>query len=275
MRHNQRSITEYQKGIKVEDFYIDHKGLAAYFEIQWLDKLRQNGVSKPLDSQSKAVPDWFVSSSHSKDVAQFVVEALGSENLSPKSLLEVGPALGRNCYELITSIPSINTATLVEPSHRFLSNLKQLLMDGGECDFHYIKSLKEQKYFTFDASPIARACDHVDFSLIEAPFESDVVAEQHDLSLCLNVLDQCDSPKTVVEALMDATAANGVLVLACTYQWSKKHLKDETEAVDDINDYFGNGWVPLSEAEHEYKVRFNERYSLLFLSHIVAYKKIG
>ena len=107
-------------------------------------------MSKPLDSQSKSVPDWFVSSSHSKDVAQFVVEALGSENLSPKSLLEVGPALGRNCYELITSIPSINSATLVEPSHRFLSNLKQLLMDGGECDFHYIKSLKEQKYLGVD-----------------------------------------------------------------------------------------------------------------------------
>ena len=134
--------------------------------------------------------------------------------------------------------------------------------------------MKEQGYLDFDASSIANACGHVDFTLIGVPFQHGVVTKKFDLAICLNVLDQCESPKTLVEALMDATTSNGVLVLSCTYQWSKKHLKNASEAVDDINEYFGQGWEKLSEDENEYKIRFNERYSLLFLSHIVVYKKI-
>ena len=71
------------------------------------------------------------------------------------------------------------------------------------------------------------------------------------------------------------TDVNGILILSCTYQWSSKHLKDKSEAVNDINDYFGEGWVKLSEIDYEYKIRSNERYSLLFLLHAVAYQRVG
>lgn len=263
------------KGINMDDFYIDKKGLASYFEMQWLDKLRESGVTEQLESKSKRVPDSFISSEHSQNVARFVINVLGYENLSPKTVIEIGPALGRNSYELISNIPSINSVTAVEPSQRLLSNLKKILIDGAKCNFPYIKSLDELGIFEFDSSSIAEKCAHVDFTLIEAPFSHGVVDDHFDLTLCLNVLDQCESPKGLVEALKNATALNGVLVLSCTYQWNKKHLKVESEAVDDINDYFGEGWVQLSEDENEYKVRFNERYSLLFLSHVVAYKKIS
>ncbi|MFS1487979.1 hypothetical protein BCU41_026285 [Vibrio lentus] len=118
--------------------------------------------------------------------------------------------------------------------------------------------------FEFDSSSIADKCAHVDFTLIEAPFSHGVVDDHFDLTTLLNVLDQCESPKGLVEFLKKGTALNGVLVLSCTYQWNKKHLKVESEAVDDINDYFGEGWVQLSEDENEGQVRFNERYSLLF-----------
>ncbi|MBW3695503.1 SAM-dependent methyltransferase [Vibrio sp. T187] len=259
----------------MDDFYIDQKGLAAYYEMQWFDKLRLNGMTEQLESQSKRVPDSFISSSHSKNVARFIIEALDTGNLYPKNVVEVGPALGRNCYELISNISTINAVTVVEPSKRLLSNFKQILIDGTQCKFPYIKSLKEQGYLDFDASSIASACAHVDFTLIEAPFEHGVVTKKFGLVTCLNVLDQCESPKTLVEALMDATTLNGVLVLSCTYQWSKKHLKEANEAVDDINEYFGKGWEKLSEDENEYKIRVNDRHSLLFLSHIVAYKKIA
>ncbi|UTV26614.1 methyltransferase-like protein 9 [Photobacterium atrarenae] len=259
----------------MDDFYIDPKGLAAYYEIQWLDKLRLNGVTEQLESKSKHVPESFIESSHTQSVAQFVIEAIEAENIYPKSALEVGPALGRNSYELVTNIPTIRSVTVVEPSHRLLSNFKQIIIEGAKCQFPYIKSLKELGYFEFDASPIAKACNHVAFTLIEAPFEHGLVPKKFDLVICLNVLDQCESPKTIVEALMDATALNGMLILSCTYQWSKKHLKEESEAVDDINDYFGINWEKISEDEIEYKIRFNERYSLLFLSHVVAYKKVG
>lgn len=259
----------------MDDFYIDPKGLAAYYEMQWLDKLRLNGVSEQLESKSRQVPESFISSSHAQSVAQFVIDSLEAENITPINALEVGAALGRNSYELVTNIPSISSVTIVEPSQRLLSNFKQILIDGANCEFPYIKSLNELGYLDFDASSIAKACDHVAFTLIETPFEHGVVTEGFDLAVCLNVLDQCESPNTLVDALKEATALNGVLVLSCTYQWNKKHLKEESEAVNDINDYFSEGWKKLSEAEHEYKMRFNERYSLLFLSHIVAYKKVG
>ncbi|WP_104401575.1 SAM-dependent methyltransferase [Vibrio penaeicida] len=258
----------------MDDFYLEKKWLAAYFEIQWLDKLREIGIDETLENQSKFVPDSFVFSEHSKKVSTFIADTLCYINHYPETALEVGVALGRNCYELVQRFPSIHSVTAVEPSQRFITNFKRLLIDGGQCEFPYIKGLGEQEYFQFDATPIANVCSHVDFTLIKSPFETDTVQDKFELCVCLNVLDQCDSPKSIVSALMDTTSLNGVLVLSCTYQWNKKHLKDESEAVDDINEYFGESWEKLSEDEVEYKLRVNERYSYLFLSHVVIYKKV-
>jgi len=162
---------------------------------------------------------------------------------------------------------------VVEPSERLLSNFKKILIDGNGCEFFYIKSLNEIERFYFETASVAAACSHVDFHLIDVPFGKGVVDKLHDLTVCLNVLDQCDSPWLVVEGLKQCTVLSGVLVLSCSYQWNKKHLKNKREAVDDINDYFGDGWEKLAEDEHEYKIRFNDRYSKLFLTHIVAYRK--
>ncbi|MFL7032429.1 hypothetical protein BCS71_03295 [Vibrio lentus] len=73
----------------MDDFYIDKKGLAAYFEMQWLDKLRESGVTEQLDSKSKRVPDSFISSDHSQNVARFVINTLAYENISPKTIIEI------------------------------------------------------------------------------------------------------------------------------------------------------------------------------------------
>ncbi|WP_367646173.1 hypothetical protein [Vibrio rotiferianus] len=85
------------------------------------------------------------------------------------------------------------------------------------------------------------------------------------------MLDQCDSPLEMVNALKSATNVGGILVASCTYQWNKKHIQNMDEAVDDINDYFDQNWQRVSEANHEYRIRFNDRFSRLFLSHAVAY----
>ena len=259
----------------MDDFYIDEKGLAAYFEMQWLDFLRENGVTQPLFSKSKSVPEWFISSDYAKNVSKFIAKTLSGEDMLPTTVLEVGPALGRNCYELVKTFPSVKSIAVVEPSRRLLSSFRRILIDGQSCEFSYIKSINEIGYFSFDASFIASSCAHVDFTLLEEPFVHGLVHDSYSLVICLNVLDQCEFPKSVVDALKAATAQDGFLFLSCTYQWSRKHLKKESEALDDINEYFGEGWVKLSEDEHEYRVRFNERYSLLFLSHVVGYKRIS
>ncbi|KAB0460093.1 SAM-dependent methyltransferase, partial [Vibrio chagasii] len=54
----------------MDDFYIDPKGLAAYYEVQWLDKLRLSGVSEQFESKSKYVPESFISSNHTQSVAK-------------------------------------------------------------------------------------------------------------------------------------------------------------------------------------------------------------
>ncbi|GLQ74047.1 methyltransferase domain-containing protein [Vibrio penaeicida] len=259
----------------MDDFYLEKKWLAGYFEIEWLDKLRELGIDTPLESRSKNVPDKFVFSEHSRKTSALIADAVSNANISPETFLEVGVALGRNCYELAQRLPSIRSVTAVEPSQRFISNFKHLLIDGGPCDFPYIKGLGDRGFLQFDAAPIASTCSHIDFNLIESTFETGTVQDKFDLCVCLNVLDQCESPKNIVSALMDATKLDAILVLSCTYQWNKKHLKDENEAVDDINEYFGEAWEKLSEDEVEYKLRVNERYSYLFLSHVVIYKKVN
>ena len=88
------------------------------------------------------------------------------------------------------------------------------------------------------------------------------------------MLDQCESPANIVSGLQKATRSGGLLFLSCSYQWSKKHLIRSSEITRDINEYFDEGWTKIAEDEHEYKHRVNDRYSQLFLSHIVGYKKI-
>lgn len=259
----------------MDDFYIDKKGLAAYFEIEWLDKLRELGVEDPLESKSKAVPDSFVASNYNNQIDGFINQTFEEHAFAPNSVLEIGPALGRNCYNLVSSFPSINEITVVEPSARFLSNFKDILIGGCGCDFHYIKDVNDLGVIWFDTISIAKECSHIKFSLLDQAFGHSVVKEKHDLTICLNVLDQCESPTSVMEALKLATLKDGILVVSCSYQWNKKHLVNKYEAVDDINAYFDEGWVKLSEDEHEYRLRFNDRYSKLFLTHVVAYKKLS
>lgn len=251
----------------MDDFYVDQKSLAAYFEMQWLDKLRECGVREDLVGKSGTIPDSYIFSDYTKNVACFISSTVNKYSISPQTVLEVGPALGRNCYELVQSLADIDSITVVEPSVRFLSNFAKILVDGSGCDFTYIKSLNELGRYQFDTALLARDCNHVKFNLIDKAFGRGVVKERYDLTICLNVLDQCESPSEIVEALKKATDNAGVAVLSCSYQWNKKHLKDESEALDDINEYFGDDWQKLSEDDHEYKIRFNERYSLLFLTH--------
>ncbi|MFM2485205.1 methyltransferase domain-containing protein [Celerinatantimonas yamalensis] len=259
----------------MDDFYLEQKMLAAYFEMQWLDKLRDDGIDERLKSESKFVPDSFITSDYPQNIAEFIKRAAADGSIAPRTVLEVGAALGRNCYELAKNFSAIEAITVVEPSHRLLSNFKRILIDGKDCEFPYIKGLTERESFHFQTAAITQVCSHINFSLIEAPFVQGVVDGQFDLSICLNVLDQCDSPQAIVDALKAATALNGILVLSCSYQWQKKHLKNMDEAVDDINTYFGDGWLALAEDDHEYKIRMNERFSLMFLTHVVAYKKVA
>ncbi|ELA9310863.1 methyltransferase domain-containing protein [Vibrio parahaemolyticus] len=255
----------------MEDFYLNSRGLAGYFEAQWFDKFVEDKQVDAITSESKLVPLSFAKSSHCSQVADFITQAVSKNGKSPHALLEVGAALGRNYYELVQRLDSLKQATLVEPSGMLLNGLKQLLVEEQQVELTYIHGLNTFKTVEVDNRELVQNCAHVDLELINQPLEKDTVSKFYDLVVCLNVLDQCESPLRVINALKQATQIGGVLVVSCTYQWNAKHIKDRAEAVDDIKAYFGEDWRFVSEAEHEYRMRFNERYAMQFLSHVVAY----
>ncbi|KLV08930.1 hypothetical protein ABT56_01610 [Photobacterium aquae] len=256
------------------DDYCDKRSLAAYFEAQWLDKIREMGDSTLLNSASRTIPDNFVQSPFYLQVCDFIHSCIAQTGSSPRSFLEVGPALGRVSYELSRSYPSLEEGWVVEPSHRLMTHFRRLLLNAEGYYFPFIESLHRQGSIHLNTAPLVRDCQHVSFHCIESRYDHNSIPTPVDITICLNVIDQCESPSLIVDALKEDTRHGGIVFLANTYQWQKKHLKEASEAVNDINQYFTeDGWQPLEEAEIPYHFRFNERFSKLFLSHVVAYRK--
>lgn len=254
-----------------DDFYIDEKGLASYFEAAWLSKFRELGFIQPLASKSKPVPETYIDSPYFRDVAQWIS---ANATVAPQSLLEIGPALGRVCYETIQCNPSLTDITVVEPSQRLRDGFRRLLMEGQSTRFPYIKSLKELNEMEVDTQTIANSCRHVTFTVLDTPLVADTLSRQFDWVFCLNVIDNATNPLEIVRATQQATRQGGVLALASSYQWSKQYLNDFSGTADDINTYFDSGWRKLAETDFDYKFRYNERYTQLFSSHAVIYQKV-
>jgi len=258
-----------------EDYYVDEKGLAMFFELHWLDKVRELGNHSHLKSKSRHVSDDFIVTRHFEEIAQNMQNVFIQNNFNPQNLLEVGASLGRTSYELIVRNNCLKKVTAVEPSKAFITAYKSILVNGDLIDFPYIKSRKEVESFKFNASGLAQECKGIEFELINQEFDINTVNEEFDLVVCLNVLDQCPSPTTIVNALKNKVKPGGILCLSCTYQWNKKHLLDFKEAVNDINEYFVESqWKRLSQFENEYRFRFSERYAHVFFSHLVIYQKM-
>jgi SAM-dependent methyltransferase len=255
----------------MEDFYLTDRGLAGYFEAQWFDKFIEDKQIDTITSRSKQVPLSFLSSPHCSQVADFIAQMALESGVQPYSLLEVGAALGRNYYELVQRLPNLKEATLVEPSNRLMDGLKQLLIEEQRVELTYLHDVNTLNALEVENRDIVQKCAHVDLTLINQPFEHDTLQSSFDLVVCLNVVDQCESPLSVINALKEATKVGGLMVVSCTYQWNAKHIKNEDEAVDDIKEYFAEGWRLVSEADHEYRIRFNDRFARQFLSHVVAY----
>lgn len=256
-----------------DDFYLDDRGLASYFEASWLSKFRELGTTTPLTSASGNVPEHFLDSPFFTAVVTFLIDSTKERLTTPVKMLEIGPALGRTCHETLQRIPSIRSVTVVEPSNRLLDGFRRLLIEGKTTSFPYIHSLRELGRIDIDSRIIAEECSNAEFELINEPVRPGLVSDQFDLVYCLNVIDNAATPVEIVSTAMACTKPGGVLVLSCTYQWSKKYLTNPQEMVNDINEYFDSSWEKLGETEIEYRFRHNERFSQLFCPHVVVYQK--
>ncbi|NOH61558.1 SAM-dependent methyltransferase [Vibrio sp. RE88] len=253
----------------MDDFYLTEKWLASYIEASWIDKCLGAEAKRP---KSQNVPTQFIQSNYSIQAAQAVVKQLSKHNITPESLLEVGPACGRANYELVSSCEELKRVYLVEPSRRLLDAFTDILLTPGVSRFRALAT--EGVDLELDTTSLSNKYLPLVVETFNTPASDELAIPQCELVVCLNVLDQCESPKQVVDYLMSRVSNGGVLVLSCTYQWNDKHLKTPSEGIDDINGYFDQRWQKLDDQEFEYRFRINERYSMLFLSHTVIYQRL-
>ncbi|MDB6062592.1 MAG: hypothetical protein JWM78_2695 [Verrucomicrobiaceae bacterium] len=257
----------------MDDYYIKDRELAAYFEAQWFDKLSWHDKSALSDFAAAPVAENFIQLPFFQQSAELITSSLRAHAVAAENLLEIGPSLGRTCYELITANNSLKKITVIEPSQILLKHFKNIITSGGQHEFPAITNFRQLGQVTFDANPVTRACSNIDFSFIESPIDAPLSLEAFDVTVCLNVLDQCGSPLAIVETLQRNTRCGGLVALSCTYQWDKKHVKDFMQTRSDISDYFSPRWEKVADANFEYRFRTNERYASTFLSHLVIFKK--
>ncbi|WP_333004978.1 SAM-dependent methyltransferase [Vibrio coralliilyticus] len=253
----------------MDDFYLTEKWLASYIEASWIDKCLDTKVNRP---KSQNVPTQFIHSNYSVQAAQAIAKQLSEHHIKPESLLEVGPACGRANYELISSCEELKRVYVVEPSRRLFDAFTEILLTPGVSRFRAF--VGEDVDLELDTNSLSNKYLPLIVETFNTPASDELTIPQCDLVVCLNVLDQCESPKQVVDYLMSRVSIGGVLALSCTYQWSDKHLKVPSERINDINEYFDRTWQKLDDQEFEYRFRVNERYSMLFLSHTVIYQRL-
>jgi SAM-dependent methyltransferase len=250
-----------------QDFYIDERWLSSYFEKDWFDQVLLQSPKVEFHFPQFELSNLY--SPYHEQFVEFISNILETESIRPKSLLEVGSALGRTYFECSQRITSLENATLVEPSQNLARTFLKIFKEGHS--FSILKKFKDTQEVYFDPSEIRTRID-LPFELVNKPYED--LGEKmpmHDLVICSNVIDQCKEPEKLVDFLKECVIPNGVLALSCTYQWNDKYVSDEFQ-LDDIKKFFLD-WKCLGETNVEFKCRRNERYWLTFLSHVVLLQK--
>ena len=269
------------------DFYLgNRRWLASYFEKEWFDHvLAQDAVPSSLFEFVPFDPALLYCDSHER-VADFLCHTLTDIGVAPQRLLDIGPALGRGFYEIYQRTPSLQSATLVEPSEMLSTTFESLFRSRETCLYPTLWGNKEMVEVAFDSTQLQDSVRGVSISLINSSHEE--LEEDlgfFNLVTCFNVMDNCQEPLALVERLKRHTAPDGILALSCSYQWSKKYLGTTTERVDkllepatemptmNINELFSDGWTHLNESNIEFKVRRNERHWVRFLSHVSVFRR--
>lgn len=258
-----------------KDFYIDQQWLASYFEKEWFDH-----VSKSDTKLSFAFPAFgkeFLYSDYNEKLIQFLKFELQKVNVKPRHLLEIGSALGRTYFEICKNIPSIKTATLVEPSQNLFKTFKKIFESNASELYPVLIGNKELSEVSFNTQDIQKDCSSVDYTLINLPF-TDLSEDlpKSELVICSNVIDQCDNPFKLIEFLKSKVSDSGILALSCTYQWNEKFVGTfdyPNYPIKNINDFFTDDWTILNQTDIPFSCRRNERYWVTFLSHVSIFRR--
>lgn len=255
-----------------KDFYLNDRALCGYLEKDWFDHILASNARKPVFEFAPFDPDLLYSNYHERLIA-FLAAALKKEGAAPRRLLEVGSSLGRTFFETCCRIPSVEAATLIEPSQNLHALFKKLFASDGVPTVSILKGNLETDEVLLDTQPIRGPCAGVEITSLNLPFQK-IASDlgQFDLTICSNVIDQCADHMQLVDFLQRSVAPGGTLLLTCTYQWNDKYIGNAPIKIKDINQLFDARWKPIGETNLPFQVRVYERYWMSFLSHAVAYQ---
>lgn len=252
-----------------KDFYLNDRGLAAYFEKDWGDHARPSAFHfAPFN------PAHLYSPYHEQSM-KLLLGAMESVGARPTKMLEIGASLGRNFFEVCSVVDTLRAATLVEPSKLLYEGQRRIFEGEVKCVFNTLVGLGDFAAVVLDTSPIRATCAEVRVTALNCSFQELELKEEFDLVVCSNVIDQCKDHFELVNLLKERTAPGGILLLSCTYQWQSKYIGNAVREITNINDVFADGgWRWLAEDHIPFHVRANERHWLSFLAHASVFQKI-
>lgn len=257
-----------------KDFYLDERWLAAYFEKDWADHVFKEIQPGQFGFEYPQFDSMKLYSNYHREFVDFLASKIDPE-IKPDSLLEIGSSLGRTFYELCNQIPTLTSATLLEPSQMLADCFSKIFSGRAISAFPMLLGNRELQNIEVDTRAIGKSCGRVKFSLLNSQFQDIDSGKTFDLVVCSNVIDQCHNPLELIEVLKNSTKAGGILALSCTYQWNDKYLEASKQNITNVANYFGKGWSMLGEKDIEFKVRRSERHWMTFLSHAIVLKKTG
>lgn len=246
-----------------KDFYLNDRSLAAYVEKDWFDHvLRTEGERRPRFEYPYFDPRRLYSDYHERFVSLIPDE-------KPRRMLEIGSSLGRTLYECALRFPTLERATLVEPSANLAGTFREIF--EGDAPLRVLKGNSGFTDVTLDRAPIRAACARVAVDLKTTPFQ-DLAPPRpdYDLVICSNVIDQCPDTEALIAHLTRSLAPGGVLALSCTYQWQDKYLGNASPRIRNLADHLFPRPL-LAEDNIPFHVRVNERHWLTFLSHACVF----
>lgn len=225
--------------------------------------------------------------------AGLVVSWLARAGRQPLSWCDVGGATGRFLREVMTRVPSLVAGTLVEPSEVLSGWARRLLTPehsplGGATgiDRPVTPPAPRQAAAMPVAVPLpgtalAPQTVHVPLARWPEPVHgvSVLTADAEavtstgatfDAVSCLNVLDRVGNPGALVDILGRLVRANGVLILACPFDFKDQYTSrahwfaDLAEVLDDRD------WQVLGSADLPYVFRQYDRRVNTYLTQVVA-----
>ena len=255
------------------DFYLDQLARAAYVEKDWFDLILTTGGARPGRFAFAPFDLTELYDGYHRNFVEMIARARGE--FAPKRVLEIGSSTGRLFYEVARAFPTLEHATLIEPSKN-LRDVFATIFDAPQT-VPYVpvfKGLGEVVEVRMDVAEVRAACAKIDRRVLGVPF-ADVPLDLglFDLVICSNVIDQCHEPTRLVDLLKRSLKPGGRIALSCTYQWQPKYRGLPTKPIRHLDEVFPEPWSTLAEANLPFQLRVNERHWMRFLSHACVFER--